>query len=669
MCPKHKINYVPHGVPQELFFPLKQEHIDAHRKKMFGDKRAKDHIVFLWVARNARRKCPSDVLASFKMFLDDLEKKHGHRNSSLVMHTDPRDQEGPNLHAVVDMLKLNNDVIFSTNRTDFKDMNALYNACDVLINNSCFTGETLIATKEGYKQIKDIDVSEEVATHKNRYRKVLQKSERYVRHDEKLYTLTTSNYSPVQVTGEHPIRAIKKSKVNFLINENLEKFKSLVEWVNVEDLKIGDYVVYDNLVPTTPTQQVFDLYQYVDKIQKNGRNDIMYQQYHCDDNWIYDGKLETGRKCCKRFITLDEDLAYALGLWVADGITNSAVFCLNGKTEQDLAVTVKEKLERIFQFEARIIERQENRIGVCLRNETIPGQFFTDLCGQYSHGKYVPDVILNASDELKRKFIEGYVDGDGCVLRHPSYSTTKTRIRTVSHKLAQTLRTLLISIGECPKMSYAPNTGFTKNPIWTIEWSHRRVKSSTKNANGSCRTWNIDHDMVVSRVRNITHEYVQPETIKVYNFEVEEDHSYSTVNFTAHNCAEGFGLPLLEMKQCGHPIIAITTGGMTPQIIDQRTGEEYGVAMSADVKSIVGNQSIPYITEHFVSHEKLSNAMMKMYDLGPEGRKELGMKAREHALREFNINDMIRKWDDSLTKLIEDWRAGRRESRWQKVEL
>lgn len=130
---------------------------------------------------------------------------------------------------------------------------------------------------------------------------------------------------------------------------------------------------------------------------------------------------------------------------------------------------------------------------------------------------------------------------------------------------------------------------------------------------------------------------------------------------------EGFGLGVLEAKMCGKPVIALKTGGLTRQVVDHVTGEEYGIALDPDVKSLVGNQLVPYIYEDFVSHETLTNAFMKMYEMGPEKRRELGMKAMHHAHRDYDMNNLINEWDRTLDKCINTWKQTHK--RWEITEL
>lgn len=127
-----KTNYIPHAFPKEQYFPISDDQIQTLKIQHFGDKA--DWFKVLWVNRNATRKLPADVMACWKEFLDELEKKHGHRKALLVMHTDPADMEGPNLYAVNEMLKINENVMFSVDKLQANHMNMLHNLTDTIIN-------------------------------------------------------------------------------------------------------------------------------------------------------------------------------------------------------------------------------------------------------------------------------------------------------------------------------------------------------------------------------------------------------------------------------------------------------------------------------------------------------------------------------------------------------
>ena len=163
-----KTNFVPHSLPDNLFFKLSNEEIDLNRESLLGESR-KDHFVGIWVNRNAKRKRPSDLLESWSIFLNLLEERQGHRNATLIMHTEPLDNEGPNLFKVTELLGIQDNVFFSRERIEFEKMNVLYNISDFCVNTSyaegfglstlesMMTGTPIIAPKTGglTRQVED----------------------------------------------------------------------------------------------------------------------------------------------------------------------------------------------------------------------------------------------------------------------------------------------------------------------------------------------------------------------------------------------------------------------------------------------------------------------------------------------------------------------------------
>lgn len=168
-----KTNYIPHAVPADLYSPASKDEVQKMKLSLLGDSRA-DHFTCLYVSRNARRKMTSDVILSWKMFIDELQQKEGHKKATLVMHCDPMDPEGTNLYQVVDLLGIKDNVIFSRDRIGFNEMKALYNVCDTIINRSCnegfglptlemmMCGKPIIAIKTGglTRQVEDPETGE-----------------------------------------------------------------------------------------------------------------------------------------------------------------------------------------------------------------------------------------------------------------------------------------------------------------------------------------------------------------------------------------------------------------------------------------------------------------------------------------------------------------------------
>jgi len=155
-----KTFFIPHAIPTSMFSPIDKNSILENKKGLLGEDR-KDHFVGIWVNRNAKRKRPNDALYAWKLFLDDLERDYGHRNATLIMHTEPTDQEGPDLFSVTKKLGIQNNVFFSRDRLEFDKMNIIYNISDVCLTlsfaegfglstlESMMTGTPIVAAKTG----------------------------------------------------------------------------------------------------------------------------------------------------------------------------------------------------------------------------------------------------------------------------------------------------------------------------------------------------------------------------------------------------------------------------------------------------------------------------------------------------------------------------------------
>lgn len=140
------ITYVPHGINEEVFYPVedKNELIDT-KKRLFGDKEF--DFTLLFNSRNIRRKCISDLLAAHKLFLDSLPKEKADK-IALVLHTQPVDTNGTDLYAVRELLfGKDSNIFFSDQRLDPKEMNLLYNISDVVVLPSSNEGWGLALTE------------------------------------------------------------------------------------------------------------------------------------------------------------------------------------------------------------------------------------------------------------------------------------------------------------------------------------------------------------------------------------------------------------------------------------------------------------------------------------------------------------------------------------------
>jgi len=127
---------------------------------------------------------------------------------------------------------------------------------------------------------------------------------------------------------------------------------------------------------------------------------------------------------------------------------------------------------------------------------------------------------------------------------------------------------------------------------------------------------------------------------------------YNMVDCTINiSDAEGFGLATLESLACGTPIIVNMTGGLQEQVMNG--AESCGIPLQPTSKAIIGSQDVPYIYEDRTSKDQFFSAMSKMVALGPKGRKEMGLRGREHVLQNYNFDDFNKKWVEFMLEVHE----------------
>ena len=128
--------YIPHGINEKNFYPIDSSHKEwgdlLQFKRNVTVNKNYDFIVF-WNNRNIRRKLPGDVILAYKTFCDMLPKEKAEK-CALIMHTQPRDENGTDLPEVVKQVCPDYDVIFSHQKLSDKELCYLYNIADVGMN-------------------------------------------------------------------------------------------------------------------------------------------------------------------------------------------------------------------------------------------------------------------------------------------------------------------------------------------------------------------------------------------------------------------------------------------------------------------------------------------------------------------------------------------------------
>jgi glycosyltransferase involved in cell wall biosynthesis len=140
------ISYVPHGLNHKVYFPIDESYEKYDEFKEFKNQVFKgkefDFVLF-FNSRNIRRKQVPDTIWAYKQFVDKLPLEKA-KKCALLLHTQPIDENGTDLPAVIEALCGDDErynFIFSESRLTPLQMNYLYN---------CVDAQILLTSNEGW---------------------------------------------------------------------------------------------------------------------------------------------------------------------------------------------------------------------------------------------------------------------------------------------------------------------------------------------------------------------------------------------------------------------------------------------------------------------------------------------------------------------------------------
>ncbi len=367
---------------------------------------------------------------------------------------------------------------------------------------ACFAAGTMIETIEGPQPIETIEVGTLVLTHEGRYRPVTERMQRV----GKLYRVKVDKLPAMYVTGEHP----------FLTTEG---------WVSVKDLVPKQHFVKIGR-PESEVEAV-----------------LMNFDGHVEDGRVYARLEGTSPRSQRRYaqrdaisrqitpirdgVEVDEDIAWMLGLYLAEGSISAGYdirFTLSWD-EEELASRLVSILEGKLGLPARMLRqvqpngrRGEGWTSVRLHSKQL-AQWLLEHFGAGFDQKRLPAWINRLAPEIRSALLRGVADGDGTPI-----NGAQTRITLCNEVLVRQLFTLAYSLGYYATLraERIPSLGTTQP--WSLAFGETYNTGMVRD--GAYR---------VLEVTPLNEEAV------VYNFEVEEDHTYVANQVVVHNC---FVLPI-----------------------------------------------------------------------------------------------------------------------------
>lgn len=342
--------------------------------------------------------------------------------------------------------------------------------------NVCFSGETLVACKSGYKRIDQISVGDEVKTHTGMYRPVAKvmrtKNQAVVR-------LKVSGAEDIICTPNHPLYIMEK----VYANAGKKQGRSFTEprWEAAGNLNDRCMVAYKLDEPTLPGN----------------------------------------------FITPDE--AWALGRYMADGSVD-----LNRGTPRIFISVGNAKLKEAREHLRRLpYEIHENAPHATATNMVFSSQEFYNLVsgvGKGAGNKRVPPFVFDLPVKLQKCVLNGYISGDGYIRERGK--CRELCCGTVSRELAYGIARMIRNVYRVgANISVRkPKDGKMGGRIIKANYPCYCVTASltSKVSMNVCKD-GFMWQMVKS---------VEPcrEKATVYNLSVWEDNTYGANDVVAHNC-------------------------------------------------------------------------------------------------------------------------------------
>ena len=142
------IRYVPHGIDQNIFYPINPNDKEFIKFKKETLRNNNYKFIAFFNSRNIQRKHPHDLVLGYRMFCDKLGKEKA-KECALIMHTQVTDQHGTDLEALKEALCDPSyvNLLFSQSRLTPQQLNCLYNMADVTVLPSSNEGWGLSLTE------------------------------------------------------------------------------------------------------------------------------------------------------------------------------------------------------------------------------------------------------------------------------------------------------------------------------------------------------------------------------------------------------------------------------------------------------------------------------------------------------------------------------------------
>lgn len=390
----------------------------------------------------------------------------------------------------------------------------------------CFEENTRIFTETGLRKIKDLSIGDKVLTHKGNFKPVTFVKSKKVNNCLEIKTF--NNRIPTIVTHNHPLLSVNK------------------EWKNTEDFSVNDSVCsFPKNTKLNDTIQEIDLFEHI-------KSKFFKLKLTQDENQIYINDRKHKTKI-NRFIKVDYDLGKLIGLYLAEGYSalNYINFSFNYETELNtLALEICDIAKRKFGFDKpKIYKSSKSKAATIQLNSQILRSLFSKLTkGKDCYNKGLSSFSYSlANEKYFAGILDGFFQGDGCL----GFSYDK-KMSTTSEEILYDIKYIASFLNNNPfSTTIARRPKISQILGRTVNIADSYLFKFLKTRNKDCKNvselifeksdtsyksfYETSDDFNTTKI--ISKKIIDDVEYDVYDIEVEEDHSFVTEHFVAHNCA------------------------------------------------------------------------------------------------------------------------------------
>lgn len=366
------------------------------------------------------------------------------------------------------------------------DWNPYKGQADLVVGGSpCFPSGTLILTSERLKPIEEVKVGDMVLTHLNRWRRVIQTGSKI----SDTIVLKGQGVSSLECTPNHPFWSTGKPKNKHLGIRQLEEPK----WLEAENMPGRMWL---NMNATGACLPIPD----PNETEAHVRISLSTPFFYFVGRWLGDGWANSHKR--KNRINSNMKRVY--------------VCCAH-----ELADDLEKKLEDTGLHFGRVEQPSTTRF-TCSSMALF--DWLTTNFGIHAAGKNLPSWVFGMKREWRQALFDGYLESDGCILSNGKKTTS------ISLPLTTGMKILASGLGKASSVTYS----MPKRKSCVIEGrivNEHGFYSQTYYNNS--RSALISKDGFWGLVRK---KLPGRKNIRVYNLEVEDDHSYVAAGIAVHNC-------------------------------------------------------------------------------------------------------------------------------------